>query len=168
MTCTYNIYNAFISFPLIQVQQIAVICDTSGRCDQILSNINTLFKMQDINPHWKAYIFANESLTWILPVGSNIIHIPEKSRTAQDWCGLVPIGSPCEVTTSGLKWNLSEQSTNAIDELCLKFVSILDKSIMKFAHLISTSNTYDGEPQVTVLTDNPLMWSMGNNNLFTT
>ena len=103
-----TIYNVLLSFSSIQVQQIAVICDTSGRCDQILSNLNTLFKMKDIDPDWKAYIFASDSLTWLLPVGLNIIHVPEKCRKAQDWCGLIPIGSPCEVTTSGLKWNLSE------------------------------------------------------------
>ncbi len=119
------------------------ICESSGRFDHILANINTLFKNHQKSPELSrpVYILSSDSLTWLLPPGKSTIHIPENLR--KYWCSLVPIGSRSTVTTTGLKWNLNNQ-------------------VMEFGGIVSTSNRYDGKSdEVTIIGDTPLLWSMG-------
>lgn len=82
--------------------------ENCGRFDQITANINTLFKARNIVPGLKIYHLASDSITWLLDQGSHEIKIPENVRKSKEWCALIPIGSPCQVTTTGLKWNLSK------------------------------------------------------------
>lgn len=83
--------------------------ETCGRFDQIIANINTLFKARNIDPGLKIYHVASESITWLLDVGSHEIPVPLNLREQKEWCALMPIGNPCVLTTTGLKWNLSKQ-----------------------------------------------------------
>lgn len=48
------------------------------------------------------------------------------------------------------------------------FFSFTDKGTLEFGKLVSSSNTYNGEPIVTVTTNNPVVWSMGIDSLFNT
>ncbi|CAH1974589.1 unnamed protein product [Acanthoscelides obtectus] len=125
----------------IQIDTIYALADTSGRLDQILANINTLYKCKQIISNTKLYLLAKSSLTWLLDAGKHSLSIPQTLRDSQQWCSLLPIGEPCQVSTTGLKWNL-------------------DKKTLKFGSLVSTSNTYDGSEVVTVETDHPVVWSM--------
>lgn len=82
--------------------------ETCGRFDQIMANINTLFKARNIMPAVKIYHLASDSISWLMDQGSHEIPIPNNLRENQEWCALIPIGNPCQVTTEGLKWNLSK------------------------------------------------------------
>ncbi|CAG9766798.1 unnamed protein product [Ceutorhynchus assimilis] len=126
----------------IEIDSIYVLADTSGRLDQILANINTLFKAAAFMENKNIYQIASTSLTWLLAPGNHKITIPQTLRDQNAWCSLIPIGEPCIVSSKGLKWNL-------------------DETKLSFGGLVSTSNTYNGEPFVTVTTDGFLVWSMG-------
>lgn len=73
-----------------------------------MANINTLHKALNICPNSNVYQLANSSLSWLLCKGKHKIHIPDVLRRNHTWCALLPVGEPCtDVSTSGLKWNLS-------------------------------------------------------------
>ncbi len=148
-----------IVFPLIEkhgIESVLVLADSSGRIDQIMANINTLFKIENIRsksnsngfvPVVPVYLMSSNSLSWLLVEGTHKIHIPESIK--HRWCALIPIGSKCQATTKGLKWNLNN-------------------TVMEFGGLVSTSNTYNPDNFtgiVEITTDSPLLWSMGTNSL---
>ncbi|GLV41215.1 uncharacterized protein CBL_04739 [Carabus blaptoides fortunei] len=127
----------------VKIDNIIVVVDTAGRFDQIMANVNTLYKARKICPHINVFQLANDSLSWLLCKGKHKIHIPEEIRQNRDWCALIPIGETCNsVTTTGLKWNLKDR-------------------VMKFGEMVSTSNTYGDQSFVTIETDTFLLWSMG-------
>lgn len=121
---------------------VVAICETSGRIDQIMANINTLYLNQKESEHYPVYILSSNSLSWLLLPGDNEIHIPEYLRNY--WCSLVPFQHPTVVSSSGLRWNLNQTT-------------------LEFGGIVSTSNTYEAnsERNVHVSTNKALLWSMG-------
>jgi len=127
----------------LNLENIIALCDTSGRIDQILGNINTLYKNHQKQAELSrpVFILSANSISWLLAAGHHKINIP--STIKKHWCSLVPIGKPTTVTTSGLHWNLSNHT-------------------MQFGGIVSTSNKYDSlADTVEITTDHPLLWSMG-------
>nr|CAD7257148.1 unnamed protein product [Timema shepardi] len=142
-TKALRVLDAYLKDDHTKVDGVVVLCDTSGRFDQIVANINTLYKAEGILGSLPVYQLAQDSLTWVLTPGTHAISVPDILRRHQCWCSLVPFGSRAKcVTTKGLKWDLDGQS-------------------MEFGKLLSTSNTYSDKPVVTVQTDTTLTWSMG-------
>lgn len=129
----------------LQLDCVIAVCETSGRFDQIVANVNTLY-LNHQDPHsCVVYILSGHSLSWLLHPGDNEIHIPDYLRGY--WCSLVPFQHPTVVSSSGLRWNLNE-------------------TILEFGGIVSTSNTYElnSSKNVHVSTNKPLLWSMGLSN----
>lgn len=124
------------------ITRVLALCESSGRLDQIMANINTLFLAETILPGTGVFLRSSNSLSWLLPPGEHTIDIPQRLVTEQIWCSLVPIGQACRCTTEGLKWNLDGSKR------------------LQFGSIVSTSNTYSTN-LVRIVTDGPLLWSMG-------
>ncbi|XP_030374939.1 thiamin pyrophosphokinase 1 isoform X2 [Scaptodrosophila lebanonensis] len=123
-----------------KVQDVVVFHDCSGRLDQVMANLNTLYKVQKENCN--VYLLSGNSVTWLLRPGKHTIQVPLDLVTSQRWCSLMPVGASAHnVTTTGLKWNLYHAH-------------------MEFGGMVSTSNTYSTE-FVQIETDSNLIWSMG-------
>ncbi|XP_054285240.1 thiamin pyrophosphokinase 1-like [Macrosteles quadrilineatus] len=121
-----------------EIDSVITIVDNSGRLDHIMSNLNTLYE-----PHQhRLYLLGSNSLTWLLAPGLHHIEVPQSLVVSKAHCGLIPLGEPCTVTTTGLKWNLN-------------------KDKMQFGGLISTCNLFseNNSGLVTVETDNPVLWT---------
>ncbi|XP_050670154.1 thiamin pyrophosphokinase 1 isoform X2 [Leptidea sinapis] len=129
----------------IKLDYVVALCQNSGRVDQILGNIQTLFLVQKrkMLTNTNLYLMSDNAISFLLSPGDHVIQIPEETRAhPKAWCCLIPVGEPCHtVSTSGLKWNLSRRP-------------------LKFGDLVSTSNSFDGSKIVKIKCSHSLLWSM--------
>lgn len=84
-----------------------------------MGNINTLFKCKNILGDVNVLQIASSSLSWLLDVGSHVIHIPQPLRDTKEWCALLPVGGSSVVTTTGLKWNLGKSSISVLKKFLI-------------------------------------------------
>lgn len=115
-----------------------VIGGYGGRFDQTSANINALYI--EAQRRHSVYWIGNGNIILVLPQGENTISIDAAHEGPA--CGLIPIGgSVTNVTTEGLRWNLTDQK-------------------LSFGRngLISTSN-HIVEPTVLIRNSQSLLWT---------
>nr|XP_053629077.1 uncharacterized protein LOC128686259 [Cherax quadricarinatus] len=130
----------------LRIEHVTVIAGLrTERFDHVIANIATLYKVEMLISV-PVVIVCGGSIYWLLAAGDHSIQVAEDIifNPQCSWCGLVPVGQPSTVTTTGLKWNLNNQ-------------------VLAFGHVVSTSNTFDPicYGVVTVTTSQPLLWTMG-------
>ncbi|CDS13597.1 hypothetical protein LRAMOSA05773 [Lichtheimia ramosa] len=109
----------------------------SGRFDQIISNINTLYRLKD-QVERRAVLVSNENLTVLLDKGTHQIHCQPDYEGPT--CGIIPMGVPATLTTHGLEWNLDHQE-------CF------------FGGIMSTSNRI-AKDTIEIKTSAPVVWTI--------
>lgn len=124
----------------LKVSAVMAVCENTGRLDHILSNLNTLIQGPELLAEVPLYLLTSSSVTWVLGAGRHKIHV-DVDQVAGHHCGIIPMGQPAYVTTTGLKWDM---------------VSLR----LEFGGLISTCNMFAGLPVVTVETDKPVLFTM--------
>ena len=114
-----------------------------GRFDQTLGNVQTLMLFERELEGTPLYLLSEDSIAVLVSAGETVIAVDSGLEKGE--CGLLPVGEPCSsCTTSGLRWNLSDQA-------------------MRFGGLVSTSNQLlAGRTPVHVTTSSPLLWTMSH------
>jgi len=125
------------------IEAVFAFVESSGRLDQIMANIQTLFLSSKMIS-CPVFLLSSNSLTWLLTPGQHSLRIID-SVSDKSHCGLIPLDGKATVSTSGLKWNLED-------------------GILRFGELVSTSNGFDlFQNLVKITTDVPLLWTMDFN-----
>ncbi|OQR96497.1 thiamin pyrophosphokinase, partial [Thraustotheca clavata] len=115
---------------------VLVLGAMGGRFDQEMQNINALYRWSKVFARMTLYSDCTSAM--LLWPGKHSIrpNFDIETRT----CGLIPIGGTCnELTTEGLKWNLSKFST-------------------AFGGLVSSSNHCLAN-EILVENSDPLIWT---------
>eukprot|EP01090_Pellita_catalonica_P005250 TRINITY_DN1515_c0_g1_i6.p2 TRINITY_DN1515_c0_g1~~TRINITY_DN1515_c0_g1_i6.p2 ORF type:complete len:151 (+),score=14.90 TRINITY_DN1515_c0_g1_i6:191-643(+) len=116
---------------------IGVIGALGRNFSQEVGNINLLYH----HAPRKIYFMSNHNLVFLLSPGSHTVHLHQEEPKV--YCGLLPIGAPSTVTTSGLKWELSSTK-------------------LHLGGVVSSSNEIVRE-QVQITTDAPVLCSLDLN-----
>jgi thiamine pyrophosphokinase len=121
-----------------------VIFGSGGRVDQEMCNLNVMYKCSRDMPHLRVVNVSPFSTCFVLlPEQEHIIK--RNIKWERKSCAIVPLGEPCErIQTLGLKWNL-----NLVPHNVTKF---------RFGDLISSSNEFTEDDQVTVNVSHPVLW----------
>lgn len=122
----------------VQQYDIIILGGLSGRLDQTISTLSYLHKLRKTRT--RIFAVTDDNVGWVLDAGEHIIAIDH--NLLGQTCGLLPVGIDSTIlTTSGLRWNLTEHPSS-------------------FDGMVSTSNhLLPEEKEVKVTTSKPIWWT---------
>jgi thiamine pyrophosphokinase len=123
------------------IDQICCFATFSGRADHAFANLHTLCIAE--SKERRVYVITEESTTFLLSQGRNLIYLNDEPSALGKYCGFFPLLGPTKVTTNGFKWNLI-------------------KTTCTFDGQVSSSNEFDlgDDDFVTIETEKPLLFTM--------
>lgn len=107
-----------------------------GRVDQEFHSIHFLYLAFEKNQ--TVYLISDESITFLLGVGTSIIRTPR--TLLGETCGIIPVGVEAHITTSGFRWDIEDWPT-------------------RFGGQMSTSNELASD-EVQVTTDQKIVFTV--------
>ncbi|THD21658.1 thiamine pyrophosphokinase 1 [Fasciola hepatica] len=132
-----RIVNTFIEEKQVQLESIIAAHISGGRLDHELSLIHTLFLAPRITTV-PVYLVSDFCVSLLLYKGETIVNANTGYEGGH--VGIIPIGKPSTVTTSGLQWNVYDE-------------------VLSFETTVSTCNRIR-EPMFTVTCDEPVLLTM--------
>ncbi|KAL4974245.1 putative thiamine pyrophosphokinase [Aspergillus desertorum] len=114
---------------------ILILGGLGGRVDQAFSQIHHLYMMKQSQAEGNGdlYLISEESISFILRAGQNIIHVPRTNRPRsidqhpspplplpdkehmeyllEENVGIIPVSGPATITTSGFEWDVQDWKT---------------------------------------------------------
>ncbi|KAA8646959.1 hypothetical protein EYZ11_013344 [Aspergillus tanneri] len=115
--------------PSQQPLNIIILGGLGGRVDQAFSQIHHLYMMTQQQQQESSsalvghlYLVSEESITFILRSGKNIIRTPGTNRPGstvvgteshflEENVGIIPLSGPASITTAGFEWDVADWST---------------------------------------------------------
>ncbi|KAF8149854.1 thiamine pyrophosphokinase Thi80 [Crassisporium funariophilum] len=122
----------------LQQYSIILLGGLAGRLDQTIHTLSYLHKLRKKRD--RVFAVTDDNIGWVLDSGEHEIEIDHD--ILGQTCGLLPVGIDSTIlSTSGLKWNLTEHPSS-------------------FDGMVSTSNhLVPGEPVVWIKTTKPIWWT---------
>ncbi|KAF8477121.1 thiamine pyrophosphokinase [Kalaharituber pfeilii] len=123
-----------------QPATIIVYNSLGGRVDHSFHSIHQLYlaASEESAALRQIFLVSDDGVTFLLSRGCNVIQLPQKFFGPA--CGIVPVGGPSVITTSGLMWDVVDWATS-------------------FGGRMSTSNVVKGD-MVKVVTTEPVLFAV--------
>lgn len=105
-----------------------VIGSLSGRVDQGIGLLHEIYREFKDNPDRRLWLWSEQSVSFILPSGGNLITTDLEERFFTRNIGILPIFGPSVITTEGLEWDVEDWKT-AMGEQVSTSNHIVEKEI---------------------------------------